>query len=273
MTDALAQRCALAILLSALVATAAGLLAWGPVPLVPDTHVYADERPAFGLDNAWNVLANVPLLAAALLGLRLESRSTAPLWLHRPRRAFHACVVAGALAAGAYHLVPGNGLYLVTQVAMAAGFLMLTAAALGERVHPGFASPVMLAAAAAAPIVAAGAAALVGGAGPIDLRPLLFLQIVPLLVVPAGALGLPGSQTRASDWIVLLAIYAISQSCHLADENILTATGGAVSGHTLMHLGFALATAWVAYCTASRAPGASTAGADSQRRTSLNTDG
>lgn len=273
MTDALAQRCALAILLAALVATAVGLLAWGPVPLVAATHAYADERSAFGLANAWNVLANVPLLAAALYGLRVESRSPAPLWLRRSRQAFHACVGFGAVAAAIYHLAPGHALYLVTQAAMAAGFLMLTGAMLGERVHPGFASPLMLGAAALSPIVAAGAAVLVGSPGPTDLRPLLLLQIVPVLVVPAGALTLPGSQTRAADWIVLLVIYTLAQACHLADATILAGTGSVLSGHTLMHLGFALATAWLAYCTASRASGATAAGTDSQRRASLNTDG
>jgi hypothetical protein len=273
MTDALAQRCALAILLAALVATAAGLLAWGPVPLVAETHGYADERGAFGLANAWNVLANGPLLVAALYGLQVESRSDAPLWLRRSRQAFHASVGLGAVAAAIYHLMPGNGLYLATQVAMAAGFLMLTGAVLGERVHPGFASPMMLGAAALAPIVAAGAAVLVGSPGPTDLWPLLLLQIMPVLVVPAGALGLPGSQTRAGDWIVLLVIYALARACHLSDATILTVTGGVVSGHTLMHLGFAVATAWLAYCTASRVPEATAAGIDSQRRTSLNTDG
>ena len=270
MTDALAQRCALAILLAAMVATLVGLLAWGPVPLGPDAHRYADDRAVLGVVNGWNVLVNLPLLVAGLFGLAAERRSAAPLWLRRSRQGFHVAVALGALAATWYHLAPGDTVYLAAQALMAAGFLMLTCALLGERVHPAFASPLVLGAAALSPALAALAGGPAGWPGPADLRPLLFLQFVPLLVVPAGALSLPGTQTRSSDWIVLLVIYGAAKVFDLGDATILQATG-VVSGHTLMHLCFALAAAWLAYCTIARSGATSATGGDSQRRISLNT--
>lgn len=270
MNDALAERCALAILLSALVATIVGLVAWGPIPLDAQAHRYADERVVLGIPGGWNVLANLPLFVAGLLGLHAERRHRAPIWLRRARQGFHAAVALGAIAAGAYHRFPGDVLYLAAQALTAAGFLMLTGALLGERVHPAFASPLVIASAAVAPALAAVLAGAAGAPGPVDLRPLLLLQIVPLLVVPAGALGLPGAQTRTADWLVLLVVYATAQALDLADTTVFQATG-TVSGHTLMHLGYAVAAAWLAYCTMARAPAVSATGEASQRSASLHT--
>jgi hypothetical protein len=270
-TDTLARRCAIAILLAALLATVVGLLAWGPVPLLAEAHHYADERGFLGLDNAWNALANLPLGLAALIGLWAESRGTYPTGLRHSRQGFHAAALLGAAVAVVYHLSPGDWLYLAAQALIASSFLMLSASLLAERVHAGIAGPWVLAAAVVLPALAVAFSGPIGEPGPPDLRPLLLLQITPLLVVPAGALSLPGSLTRTFDWIVLLAVYGAATVLRLADATILEATS-LVSGHTLMHLCYAAGAGWLAYCTMARGTATRSAGGEaSERRTSLST--
>jgi hypothetical protein len=80
-----------------------------------------------------------------------------------------------------------------------------------------------------------------------DLRPLLFLQLLPVLLIPAGALGLTGAYTAKTDWLVILGLYVTARACDAGDDTVLRFTGQAISGHALMHLCLAGVTAWLAY--------------------------
>lgn len=271
MSEPLGGRCALALLASLGVAAAAGLLAWGPVPLVPASHAYADSRDWGGLHNAANVLASLPLLAAAVWGLFATRASRWGHELRRPWTAFHACAGAAAVVSAAYHAAPGDAGFLLARALGAAGFVFLGQGLLAERVHPEFGSAravigAGLLASLACAMVLAGAAA---GRG-IDMRPLVLLEVLPVLLIPAGALWLPGAHTRARDWVVILSAYGLAKGFDAADAPVLAVTGW-ISGHGLMHLFLAAAAAWLAYCAAmARSAGAAR---DSRRLTSLNTSG
>ena len=95
-----------------------------------------------------------------------------------------------------------------------------------------------------------------------------------MLLIPTAVLRVPSTQTRNSDWLIALGLYAVSKLLELADAPIFNATGW-VSGHTLMHLGCATVVGWMAYrAAAARAGGSAvdvSADALSQRQTSLNT--
>lgn len=94
------------------------------------------------------------------------------------------------------------------------------------------------------------------------------------MLIPAGALGLRGAYTPASNWIVLLALYASSKLFDFGDAAIFRVTGGLISGHSLMHLNLALAVGRVAYCASVAAAPSRVGGpvsGTSQRKTSLNT--
>ena len=108
----------------------------------------------------------------------------------------------------------------------------------------------------------------------LDMRPLLLLEIIPVLVIPAGALGLPGRATGVLDWIIVLTLYALAKLLETGDEFILEASGW-ISGHTLMHLALSAAVGWMAYCavlarTATGSAGEAS-GVATHRDTSLNT--
>lgn len=271
MSEPLSRRCALTLLLAMAVASMAGLLAWGPVLLASDAHVYADDRALGGLSNAANVLASLPLLAASLWGIVATRASRWGDELRGPWVAFHFCAGAAAGVAAAYHAAPGDTSFVLAHALSAAGFVFLSLGVLAERVHPDFGSTRALLGAGllavlACAIVLADAAL---GHG-IDMRPLMLLEWLPVLLIPAGALWLPGAHTRSTDWIIMLVAYGIAKGFDAADSAVLSATGW-ISGHGLMHLCLAAVAGWLAYCASSARSGADAP--DTRRQTSLNTSG
>jgi hypothetical protein len=268
-TEQLGRRCALVMLAALMLAAAVGLLAWGPITVGAE-HDYADRRIWLGVPNAFDVLACLPLFAAGLWGWHATRRSTWPHELRRPLGLFHLCAVASAALAAIHHAGGGATGYLLSQVAMSAACVMLSAGLLAERVDARFGTPRGMKAATVSIIVMVMLVLLgIAVTDTVDLRPLLFVQSLPVLLAAAGAPSLPGRHTRSRDWLLLLATYAVSRLFELGDAAVFRATGW-VGGHALMHLGLAGVAGWLAYCGA-RAPADAAGDVSSRRRTSLNT--
>jgi hypothetical protein len=271
MSEPLGRRCALALLVAMTLAVLTGLLAFGPITLTNTARAYADSRTRIGLPNAVNVLSSLPLVFVAAWGWRATRRSRWPVGLQRAWSTFHTFAMAIGVLSAIYHVAPSDIGFLLAHVAAGGAFVFLTLGVLAERVHAGFASPRGLAAAAGIVMLTAlpvARAALLGG--PIDLRTFLLPEMLPVLLIPTGALSLPGAHTRSADWIGMLLAYAVGILCDRADAAVLAATGW-ISGHALMHLGFAAVAGWLAYCAARAS--ASKAGDSTLRQTSLKTSG
>ena len=134
MSPRMSQACAMVLLLAMAFAMAAGLLAWGPVPITPADHRFADERASFGLPHFVNVLSCLPLLAVSLLGLRATARGTWPAALRAPWLAFFAMCAALSAAGIAYHVDPGDVGFVLTHLFAAGALTTLTLGFLAERV-------------------------------------------------------------------------------------------------------------------------------------------
>lgn len=240
MTAPLDRRC-VAVLLAALsFALGVGLLAWGPIRLDPSAY-----RHAAGPASAADVLVQLPTFLVGVWGWIATRRSGWPPELRLPWRAFHGCAIAGAIAAAIHHAVPGVVGYVATQLILCAAFVMLTVAALAERVSPRFGSTRGLQWAAALVGVALALVASDAG-GAVDVRPVVLLQVLPVLLVPAGAVLLPGPFTRTVDWLILLSLYGAGKVLDVADTTILQWTGW-IGGHAAMHLCLAGVVGWLAY--------------------------
>ncbi|MEO8060647.1 MAG: hypothetical protein ABI671_20235 [Burkholderiales bacterium] len=279
MIEQLGRRCALVLLASMSLATLMGLMAWGPVLLSSQAHDYADSRAWLGIPGAANVWVNLAMLAVGTWGWRVTRASSWPPQLRTPWQLFQVCAVVFALLAALYHRWPGDTLLVTAHAATAGGFMMLTLGMLAERVHPRFGSSLSCGLLLLVAALWAGAMLIGHSLGnPIDMRPLLLLEIIPVLVIPAGALSLPGGATRVLDWIVVLSLYALAKVLESSDALILQ-TSGWVSGHTLMHLALTAAVGWMAYCAArartalTPSGSAKVSGDLSHRETSLNTSG
>jgi putative effector of murein hydrolase LrgA (UPF0299 family) len=270
-TEQLGRRCALAILAALTLAACVGLLAWGPVLLDAGMHRYAGQRAWLGLPSAVNVLCNLPLLLAGVWGWHAARASAWPASVRLPWQGFFISVAGGSLIAAVYHAAPSDTGFVLAQAAMAAAFVMLTFGMLAERVHTRFGSRTGVQAAAALVALAAGAVVLgTGLRGSVDLRPFLLLQIVPLLLIPAGVASLQGAHTRGSDWLVMLVAYAAAKLFEMADTQIFAVTGW-IGGHALMHLALAGVAARLAYRAASAASASAGDAATARPQTSLNT--
>jgi hypothetical protein len=232
------------IAVAALLALALGL--HGPIPQWADYHAFADARAWLGLPNAANVLSNLPFALIGLWGWRAHSRSTHPD--ARAWRGFSLAMIGTAFGSALYHWAPGNGALVFDRLPIAWACALLTCALLAQRVDMRWADARTL---AGAVLVASASVAWwwLGerhGAG--DLRPYLFVQFLPMLLVPAAIwLRLPArtaAALRDSDWWAVLGLYAAAKLMELADQEVLDALM-LTSGHALKHLLAAAAALWL----------------------------
>ena len=277
MSERIGRRGALTMLVAMTLATAFGLLAWGPVPIGISAHVYADTREWLGIPNASNVLVNLPLFWLAVWGWCATRASGWPGWMRTPWQWFHLLAMATALTSGRYHAAPNDTLFVISHIGQASAFTMLTLGVLAERVDARFGSIACCMTSVAAITLTGGAMAYAGRFdGAIDMRPLMLLEILPVLLIPAGALSLKGTHTEASIWFVVLALYGSSKLFDVGDSAIFGLTGGRIGGHSLMHLSLSVVVGWMAYRAAVAGPGhpsGAVVSGSSQRQTSLNTVG
>jgi len=276
----LTKRCTLVLLLSMAMALAAGLVAWGPVPLTAADHAYAGALAWRGLPHALTVLACVPMCMVCIWGLNNVLQAGWPAHLVRPWVGFYGAAFLMSATAGLYHIDPDNFGYALSNAFAAAGFMQLLLAFSAERLDARFGSPAAIAAGLGLAVACGAwwlAGEMLGGGG--DLRGLLLLQALPALLIPAGALRLGGSHTRGADWLWALGLYAVGRLLEMADAPVLAATG-LLGGHAAMHLVLAGGTGWLAYrAAASRAappavsPWLTTQPQASQRSTSASTSG
>ena len=234
----------------ALAAAALGVALWahGPIAQWADYHSFADQRAWLGMPNAANVLSNLPFLCVGLWGLwRLRgdalSSPSASAW-----RAFSVALIFTAVGSASYHWAPSNATLVSDRLPIAwacAGFLC---AFLGERVHPRWSGPLALGAALVCATLAVWYWWATEQSGQGDLRPYLYFQLLPMIVVPmALCLRLPvtfASATPASAWWAVLGLYAAAKVMEVADQTVFEAASF-ISGHTLKHLLAAAGAAWL----------------------------
>jgi hypothetical protein len=231
--------------LAALLALA--LLAHGPIAQWAGYHAFADRRAAWGIPNAADVLSNLPFALVGLWALwtsrELPRGASTAAW-----KAFAFALVCTAAGSATYHWAPHNASLALDRLPIAWACAALLCAFLAERVDLRWARPAVLATALA---LASASVALwwwSEAAGRSDLRAYLFVQFLPMLVVPAGLLvRLPqqsASAVPAAAWWTVLGGYALAKGFEMADDAVFEQLGF-VSGHTLKHLAAAAAAAWV----------------------------
>lgn len=235
------------VLLALTLALGIALGLHGPIPQWASYHQFADQRSWLGLPNAADVLSNLPfaLIGAVFLGaMRGRPRTEASLaWT-----AFALALMATAAGSAVYHWAPHNASLAFDRLPIAWACAALTCAFLAERIDPRWGRPAVL---ATALVLASASVALWWWSevtGRSDLRPYLFVQFMPMLLVPATLLmRLPRRwPTAAPDrawWGVLLG-YGIAKALEVADHAVFERLG-ALSGHTLKHLVAAAAAAWL----------------------------
>lgn len=235
------------MLVAMVLASAVGLLAWGPIPDGARWHRLTDTAVLAGLVNGWSVWLQGPLLVAALSG---ASRSQG-VW-----RLFFAAVALAVVAGIADHLAPSTPCFVLDKLATGSACVLLAMLFLAERLGPRWTSaPALAVALAAGPLGAALALLAVALTGQPDLRLLLWLEHLPLLLAPVSIWSLPSRGVSDREWFVALLALLAAKALDFGHLGIWLATGAAISGHALHHLPLAVAVGWLAWRVALQAPG------------------
>ena len=249
---------------------AIALLWHGPIVQWPDYHAFADRRAWLGIPHAADVLSNLPFLLAGAWALwrlrdaggRAGAAAADPGPALLAWRTLALALVATAIGSSVYHWAPDNAALVGDRLPIAWACAALICAFLAERFDPRWGRAGPLATMLVLATLAVAWWRLTDGAGRGDLRPYLYLQVLAMLLIPAGLLlgrgaGAPAA-TPASAWWAVLGLYAAAKLAEAADHAVLAATGF-VSGHTLKHLLAAAGAAWLlaAAARAARAGGRS----------------
>ncbi len=223
----------------------------GPIEQWASYHHFADVHALWGVPNAANVLSNLPFLLIGCWGL-------AALWqLHADRLlnstpaspSFYAWVLfALAIACTCfgsawYHWSPNNATLLWDRLPIVWACASLSMALLAERLHPRFGNAWFLLAAMVVATLSvvwwwwtlAPQGSLPGG----DLRPYLFVQFLPMLLIPLVFwMNLPAQHPHAipasAAWWAL-GLYAVAKLLEVGDHAVLE-TLHLLGGHPLKHL-------------------------------------
>lgn len=230
--------------IATLLALALGL--HGPIPQWASYHAFADARAWLGIPNAENVLSNLPFAWVGAWAWCAQARhaNASPLVWH----GFALALVCTAVGSALYHWAPANGALVFDRLPIAWACALLTCALLSERVDARWSSTPSLSVAVLAATAAVALWWLGERHGAGDLRPYLFVQFLPMLLVPVALLlKLPAQGRHAlrdGDWWAVLGLYATAKLMELADHTVLDALGF-TSGHTLKHLLAAGAALWL----------------------------
>lgn len=228
-------------------------------------HAFADARTLAGIPHFWNVVSNVAILLAGLLGLR-EVLAHRERFVTReeawPYAAFFGATALVAVGSTYYHLAPGDARLVWDRLPIAPATTALAIAVWSD--HSGSKSVRRL----LVPALIAGAASVIYWRasalhGHENLVPYLLLQLFAVGGIVLLAC-LPGRYTRVHDWWMVIGLYVLARLAEVFDRAIYSA-GEILSGHTLKHLLAALAAAGVLRMIRLRRPVVALAGEASER--------
>ena len=234
------------LLVAISIAAALGLWVKGPIPQSLGYHQFADQRSFLGVPNFWDVVSNLPFLVIGILGVVAICRGRAPGCLPALKPAYLCFFVGTALVglgSAYYHLAPTNETLVWDRLPMTVAFMSFFAIVVGENLGVKTGARLLV------PLILAGMLsvgywALTERAGHGDLRPYLFVQFVPMLLVPIILLLFPSVFSGNGYFWAVLGAYAVAKALEHWDAPIFHA-GGIIGGHALKHLAAALGTFFV----------------------------
>ncbi len=200
-------------------------------PIAQDTgyHAFADNREMLGIPNCLDVISNLPFLIVGVLGLRtclkLRPRGVGGAWA-----VLFLGVGLVSFGSGYYHWSPDNQSLVWDRLPMSVGFMGLLVALLGEYTESRLMSLLLL------PAVVLGLASVLYWHWSDDLRPYVWVQLIPLLMIPVVMVLFRNGYSHNWLLLVALALYFLAKAAEFADQPIFLYSGEIVSGHTIKHL-------------------------------------
>jgi len=223
-----------ALLLLTVFGSLAFVLTMQPIAQDQAYHDFADRGQFLGIPNFFAVISNIPFLLVGIAGLRYCRSSLLPsdrlAWV-----IFFAGVAIISAGSAWYHLNPNNDTLVWDRLPMTIAFMGLLAALLAEYVDVRLGRLLLL------PAILAGLSSVIYWHGYDDLRFYVWVQFMPLLIVPILMVLYRPKYTHPWLLPVALACYMLSKLMEAYDRQIFVVTQSYFSGHTLKHLLAALA--------------------------------
>ena len=217
---------------------AALLIAVPPIAQDPNYHAFADNRALLGVPNFANVASNAAFLAVGALGLHLVLKrpigGARLAWV-----VFFGGTLLVSLGSGYYHWAPGDARLVWDRLPMTIAFMGLFVALMSEHLEPDVERKWLV------PAILVGVASVFWWRHSGDLRFYVWVQLAPLLAIPATIAAFRGRYSHRAFLLYGLACYALAKVAEFSDGALFAMTGGTLSGHTLKHLLAALATFFV----------------------------
>lgn len=214
-----------------------GMLIYGPIAQLDNYHNFADHREWLGIPNAADVLSNVGFAVVGLYGLALVLRTRADGPLGKVRGGyglFFFALILTAFGSGWYHLVPDNARLIWDRLPISLACAGILAAVWRKTLDDGPWVNAMWCLAGVLSVVWWWYTDTRGSqAG--DLRPYLFVQFMPLLLVPILQWRHASPKLERLAFGGAIGLYALAKISELTDHQILDSLGF-ISGHTLKHL-------------------------------------
>lgn len=211
------------------------ILTLEPIAQDPAYHSFADRRAFLGIPNFIDVITSIPFLIIGLAGVRLclgtKNETMRSAWL-----ILFCGVALVSLGSGYYHLNPSDDSLVWDRLPMTIGFMGLFIALLGEYLNQRVATLLLY------PALLLGLASVVFWVLSGDLRPYIWVQLLPLITIPT-VMALFRSKIP-QQWLLLVALglYLLAKITELHDSAVFLGTWEMLSGHSLKHLLAAAAT-------------------------------
>ncbi|MFD4838232.1 hypothetical protein ACFWP0_12045 [Achromobacter sp. NPDC058515] len=217
------------------VLVAVGLALYGPIAQLEHYHDFADHRAWLGIPNAGDVLSNLGFAVVGWYGLSLvlHSRYNKALDVIRPGYAlFFFALVLTAFGSGWYHLLPDNARLIWDRLPIALACAGILSAVWRDTLGDGRWVDWLWAAVAVVSVIwwwytdnhMTG-----------DLRPYLYVQFMPLLLIPLLQWQNKTPARERLYFAAAIGFYVLAKASELLDHQIFQNIAY-LSGHTIKHL-------------------------------------
>lgn len=219
------------LILASLVVVTVGLLIYiGPYPQDPKYHLFVDKLTLWGIANFFNVMSSLAFLGVGLWGV-LKCRTEIVSEDYKcPYLIFAFGLILTTFGSGWYHLDPSNPSLVWDRLPMTISFMSLFSLILRDFVHGKTGKKILI------PALLFGAASIWYWHVTDDLRPYIFVQFLPLLLIPFILYLYAPKYGSSVSLIFALCFYGAAKAAEYLDWQIYDALGTGFSGHTIKHL-------------------------------------
>ena len=215
---------------------------WMLPPISQDKHYhnFADSNSFLGIPNFMNVVSNIPFILIGIIGLIKIAKIDQPEFPKMAMLFFFGGVLLTGFGSAYYHWHPDNHSLLWDRLPMTITFMSLFSAIVSLHMEEWSGKMLLF------PLLIIGIGSVLywyitelKGQG--DLRPYVFVQFYPMLIIPLIMFLYPVKGTAIKILLPMIGFYAVAKYFEYGDESLYS-LGHLMSGHTLKHLFAALAT-------------------------------